>query len=94
MADHDGRGYSARHTTILTIPRLGLLGGLSIERRAKEPGSLSRPSAGTSAVGGSWRVSGVSRKPYMVTRGVVCHAGSPEGHRATVCGAGKRRAPR
>ena len=37
MADHDGRGYSARHTTILTIPRLGLLGGLSIERRAKEP---------------------------------------------------------
>ena len=35
MADHDGRGYSARHTTVLTIPRFGLLGALSIERRAK-----------------------------------------------------------
>jgi hypothetical protein len=28
-------GYSARHTTVLTIPRFGLLGALSIERRAK-----------------------------------------------------------
>ena len=35
MAEHDGRGYSARHTTVLTIPRFGLLGALSIERRAK-----------------------------------------------------------